>query len=609
MRGALEYSDGSAGNVEERWGFIKGAICDSTRRVLGPNKRTINDWFEQNIEVLHPVIEEKRKAFLSYKRSPTSANLDKLKHARSASQRASRDCANKYWLDLCSQIQRDADVGNIRGMYEGMRKAFGPSVTKRAPIKSKEGRILKTRCEQMDRWVEHYSDVYSNRFIIGEDTLAEITQIPTLYELDAIPTREELDAAIGAASAGKSPGQDGIAVETVKHCREVLLDPLHDLLVVYWETGELPQNFKDSKIVTLYKSKGDRSNCDNYRGISLLSVIGKMFSRVVLRRLRVLANTIYPESQCGFRAERSTIDMIFTLAQLQEKCREQRQPLYVAFVDLTKAFDLVSRSGLYSVLRKVGCPPNMLRVIKAFHEGMHCCVQFEGTVSDSFPVESGVKQGCVLAPTLFGIFFSVVLSHAFRTNGDDGVYIHTRCDGNLFNLSRLKAKSKVRKVLIRELLFADDAALVSHSVAGLQRLIDSLSTSCASFGLTISLTKTEVMGQGSAVVPEISIGQHNLSTVKEFTYLGTTVTEAVSLDCELNRRIGKASGAMARLDKRVWSNHKLKLATKTSVYRACVVSTLLYGSESWVVYAKQEHRLNTFHLRNLRRIIGIRWQD
>ena len=277
MRGALEYSDGSAGNVEERWGFIKGAICDSTRRVLGPNKRTINDWFEQNIEVLHPVIEEKRKAFLSYKRSPTSANLDKLKHARSASQRASRDCANKYWLDLCSQIQRDADVGNIRGMYEGMRKAFGPSVTKRAPIKSKEGRILKTRCEQMDRWVEHYSDVYSNRFIIGEDTLAEITQIPTLYELDAIPTREELDAAIGAASAGKSPGQDGIAVETVKHCREVLLDPLHDLLVVYWETGELPQNFKDSKIVTLYKSKGDRSNCDNYRGISLLSVIGKIF--------------------------------------------------------------------------------------------------------------------------------------------------------------------------------------------------------------------------------------------------------------------------------------------------------------------------------------------
>ena len=302
------------------------------------------------------------------------------------------------------------------------------------------------------------------------------------------------------------------------------------------------------------------------------------------------------------------IDMIFTLSQLQEKCREQHQPLYVAFVDLTKAFDLVSRDGLFSVLEKVGCPPAMLRFIRSFHDGMRCCVQFDGTVSDTFPVQSGVKQGCVLAPNLFGIFFSVVLSYAFKNN-EDGVFIHTRSDGNLFNLSRLKARTKVRKVLIRELLFADDAALVSHSESGLQRLVDALSSACEKFGLKISLTKTEVMGQGVADTPQISIGQHNLSNVKEFTYLGTTVTENVSIDTELSRRMGKASGAMARLNQRVWSNQKLRPATKISVYRACVLSTLLYGSETWVVYARQEKRLNTFHQRNLRRIMGIRWQD
>ena len=99
---------------------------------------------------------------------------------------------------------------------------------------------------------------------------------------------------------------------------------------------------KDANIVTLYKNKGDRSDCNNYRGISLLSIVGKVFARVTLNRLQNLALRVYPESQCGFRVRRSTVDTIFSLRQLQEKCREQHQPLFLAFVDLTKAFDLVS---------------------------------------------------------------------------------------------------------------------------------------------------------------------------------------------------------------------------------------------------------------------------
>ena len=99
---------------------------------------------------------------------------------------------------------------------------------------------------------------------------------------------------------------------------------------------------REANIVTLYKNKGDRDDCNNYRGISLLNI----FAKVVLMKLRVLTERIYPESQCGFRAKRATIDMIFSLQQLQEKCGEQGKPLYVAFIDLTKAFDLVSRDGL-----------------------------------------------------------------------------------------------------------------------------------------------------------------------------------------------------------------------------------------------------------------------
>ena len=157
--------------------------------------------------------------------------------------------------------------------------------------------------------------------------------------------------------------------------------------------------------------------------------------------------------------------MIFSLRQLQEKCREQRQPLFIAFIDLTKAFDLVSRSGLFTLLQGIGCPPKLLQMIRSFQDNMQGTVQYDGSPSDPFAIKSGVKQGCVLAPTLIGIFFSLLLKHVFNSS-DDGVYICTRSDGKLFNLSRLRAKTKVRRVLIREMLFADDAAL-AHTVEAL----------------------------------------------------------------------------------------------------------------------------------------------
>lgn len=100
--------------------------------------------------------------------------------------------------------------------------------------------------------------------------------------------------------------------------------------------------------------------------------------------------------------------MIFSLRQLQETCREQRRPLYIAFIDLTKAFDLVSRAGLFTLLQRIGCPPKLLTMITSFHEDMNGTVQYDGSSSDPFPIKSGVKQGCVLVPTLFGNLFSLL---------------------------------------------------------------------------------------------------------------------------------------------------------------------------------------------------------
>ena len=163
--------------------------------------------------------------------------------------------------------------------------------------------------------------------------------------------------------------------DLIKHCKTKLLLPLHEVLCQCWQEGAVPQDMRDSMIITIYKNKGERNDCNNYRGISLRSIVGKVVARVILIRLQKLAERIYPELQCGFRAERSTIYMIFSLRQLQEKCREQHMPLYLAFIDLTKAFDLVSRDGLFKVLPKIGCPPKLQSMIEYFHTDTKGTVQ------------------------------------------------------------------------------------------------------------------------------------------------------------------------------------------------------------------------------------------
>ena len=122
---------------------------------------------------------------------------------------------------------------------------------------------------------------------------------------------------------------------------------------------------------------------------------------------------ILTESQYGFRKDRRTIDMIFTARQLQEKCPEQNIDLYMTFVDLTKAFDTVSRDVLWKIMAKFGCPPRYITMVRQFHDDMQARVQNDGEYSEPFLVTSGVKQGCVMAPTLFSMMFSAMLTDAF----------------------------------------------------------------------------------------------------------------------------------------------------------------------------------------------------
>ena len=322
--------------------------------------------------------------------NPCQATRDALRAARSKCQESARRCANDYWLKLSERIQADADYGNTGGMYAGIKQATGPITTKSVPLKTKSGENITDKKKQMERWVEHYFELYSTENVVADAVLDAICQLPVMQELDEKPTEEELRKAIDCLSTGKAPGEDGIPGEVIKAGKEELIEDLHELLCLCWKEGSVPQDIRDAKIATLYKNKGDRSDCNSYRGISLLSIVGKVFARVILARLKVLAARVYPESQCGFRAGRSTIDMIFSVRQLQEKCQEQNEPLFLAFIDLTKAFDLVSRSGLFQLLKKIGCPPKLHSIIQSFHTDMRSTVSYNGARSEPFPISSGV---------------------------------------------------------------------------------------------------------------------------------------------------------------------------------------------------------------------------
>ena len=149
--------------------------------------------------------------------------------------------------------------------------------------------------------------------------------------------------------------------------------------------------------------------------------------------------------------------MIFTSRQLQEKCQEQNVNLYMTFVDLTKAFDTVSREGLWKIMAKFGCPARFIAMVRQFHDGMLARVQNDGEFSDPIPVTNGVKQGCILALTLFTMVFSAMLIDAFQ-DGDNGIPMRYRFNGKLFNLRMLQTKPKVQTEVLDEFLFADDMA-------------------------------------------------------------------------------------------------------------------------------------------------------
>nr|KAG5687076.1 hypothetical protein BaRGS_017094 [Batillaria attramentaria] len=177
------------------------------------------------------------------------------------------------------------------------------------------------------------------------------------------PTKTEIIKAIKSLKSGKAAGPDGIPPEALKADIQTSTDMLHPLLRKIWESESVPQDWKKGHLVKLPK-KGNLSSCSNWRGIMLLSIPGKVLTRIILERLKTALNKTLREEQAGFRNDRSCTDHIATMRIIIEQSLEWQTPLYSTFVDFQKAFDSVDREVIWKLMSHYGFPPKFVNIIR-----------------------------------------------------------------------------------------------------------------------------------------------------------------------------------------------------------------------------------------------------
>ena len=433
IQAALESVQSAGEEVEQHWKALKEAVYSASRKTLGHPHRKTPDWFWEHGKEIERLLEEKKSKHLRHLQENSKRSKSALAEVKAKVQREVRILKNGWWQRRAEELQSMADNHNYRGLFAGLKAIYGPKNNAVAPVKTADGSKLLTDLQDIRaRWKEHFNNLLNQERSAHPDACKQLKRKPTRNELRGEITMEELKRALKSTAPGKAPGLDGVSSDILKNGGEKMCEALLDLFNRYLLSETVPQDFRDALIVTVYKRKGDRAECGNHRGISLLAIAGKVLAKIVLNRLKFISEEVLLESQCGFWQDHSTSDTFFTLRQLQEKAVEQHQPLYIVFVDFTKAFDTTDRTTLWKILEIYGCPEKLVNIIKQFHCEMKAQVSVGGEPSDAFEVNHGMKQGCVLDTTLFSLYLTAVLE-TMDEGLNRGVFIRTRADGKLFN--------------------------------------------------------------------------------------------------------------------------------------------------------------------------------
>ncbi|GFR70251.1 retrovirus-related Pol polyprotein from type-1 retrotransposable element R2, partial [Elysia marginata] len=238
-----------------------------------------------------------------------------------------------------------------------------------------------------------------------------------------------------------------------------------------WTSGKYPIDWKEGHLVTIPK-KGDLSRCENYRRITLLSIPGKVFNRVLLNRIKAATDPNLRDEQAGFRSNRSTTDQIATLRIIVEQSLEWSSPLIVNFLDSEKAFDSIDRELLSKIMRNYGIPEKIVSLVRKMYDGTCCRIVHDGQLTDRFNIRTGVRQGCLLSPFLFILAIDWLI-------GETTTGVKNGMQWTLWTQ-------------LEDLDFADDLALLSHSQTQMQAKTTALSKLSESIGLRIHPAKSKV---------------------------------------------------------------------------------------------------------------------
>ena len=235
----------------------------------------------------------------------------------------------------------------------------------------------------------------------------------TIYETkeceeEATILEEEVRKALKAMSNGKSPGSDGIPIELLKEVDEEAIMMLTAICQQIWIKRIWPKQWKESIYVPIPK-KGDPRICSNNRTIALKSHASKVMLKVIQYRLDMYMKQEMAIEQAGFTKGRGTIDQISNLRWIMERATVYQRPIYMYFIDYSKAFDCVDHPTLWNMMEEMGVPEHMVQVIGSLYTNQEAKVRTEYGDTESFSIGKGVRQGCVLSPYLFNLYSEYIM--------------------------------------------------------------------------------------------------------------------------------------------------------------------------------------------------------
>ena len=439
--------------------------------------------------------------------------------------------------------------------------------------------------------------------------------------------------------SGKAAGPSGIVVEMIKAAGDTGATMIGDLATAIIRDGKVPTDWEESFIVCLYKGKGDALDRGNYRGLKLTEQAMKILERIVDGLIRQVVSI--DDSQFGFVPGRGTTDAIFVVRQLQEKYLAVNKRLYMAFVDLEKAFDSVPRKVIWWALRKLGVEEWIVRLVQGMYANARSRVRVGEGFSKEFEVKVGVHQGSVLSPLLFIIVLEA-LSREFRAGvpwedlyADDLVIIADsleECVRRLLIWKEAMEKKGLRvnagktKVMIcgrgldllqssgdypcavcctgvgNNSIYCNGCKLWVHKkCSGLQRLTPNPDYRCA-----------RCMGNARPIdgrpQSEVQVGPDKLEVVASFCYLGDMLSAGGGCEMVVTTRVKTAWKKLRELLPVLTSRH-LSYKTHGHVYSSCVRSAMLHASETWPLTKTNLQRLQRNDRAMIRQICSIKPED